>query len=78
MGIQPECAKLLFWGGQFMVGGFKKKSYTALRVTTMLFIHLLGMLVVVETVRIHEKTKQNNLTFLKSQMHLKVCITSRR
>lgn len=37
-----------FWGGQFMVGGFKKKSYTALRITTMLFIHLLGMLVVVE------------------------------
>lgn len=54
-----------FWGGQFMVGGFKKKSYTALRITTMLFIHLLGMLVVVEvwveTVRIHEKTKQNNI-----------------
>lgn len=48
MGIQPECAKLLFWGGQFMVGGFKKQSYTALRITTMLFIHLLGMLVVVE------------------------------
>lgn len=38
-----------FWGGgQFMVGGFKKQSYTALRITTMLFIHLLGMLVVVE------------------------------
>lgn len=48
MGIQPECAKLLFGGGQFMVGGFKKQSYTALRITTMLFIHLLGMLVVVE------------------------------
>lgn len=48
VGIQPECAKLLFWGGQFMVGGFKKQSYTALRITTMLFIHLLGMLVVVE------------------------------
>lgn len=37
-----------FWGGQFMVGGFKKQSYTALRITTMFFIHLLGMLVVVE------------------------------
>lgn len=31
-----------------MVGGFKKQSYTALRITTMLFIHLLGMLVVIE------------------------------
>lgn len=31
-----------------MVGGFKKKSDTALRITTLLFIQLLGMLVVVE------------------------------
>lgn len=58
VGIQPECAKLLFWGGgQFMVGGFKKKSYTALRITTMLFIHLLGMLVVVETESMRRQNK---------------------
>lgn len=67
-----------------MVGGFKKKSETALRIT-LLFIHLLGMLVVVEvwveteseSMRRQKKQKQY-LTFLKSQMHLKGSVTSRR